>query len=279
MLSYRHSFHAGNYADVIKHIVLVEILEHMIKKDKAFDYIDTHAGAGLYDLHGSHAVKLNEYRDGIAKLQLEDWPELNHYLSIIKNFNSDQQLNYYPGSPLIALEYLRRQDRGWFYELHPNDGRLLAKNMGKQKRIRIMNQDGFEGLLALVPPVSRRAVILIDPSYEVKSDYNTVVDTLFEAYSKFKTGTYALWYPVVDRKQIDQLERRLIKSGINNIEQYELGIAKDQYGTGMSASGMIVINPPWTLKDKMKMVLPKLVATLGQSDGAFCKCVELVPED
>jgi 23S rRNA (adenine2030-N6)-methyltransferase len=279
LLSYRHSFHAGNYADVIKHIVLVEILEHMIKKDKAFDYIDTHAGAGLYDLHGSHAVKLNEYRDGIAKLLPEDWPELNHYLSIIKSFNSDQQLNYYPGSPLIASEYLRRQDRGWFYELHPNDGSLLAKNVGKQKRIRIMNQDGFEGLLALVPPVSRRAVVLIDPSYEVKSDYNTVVDTLIEAYSKFKTGTYALWYPVVDRKQIDQLERRLIKSGMSNIEQYELGIAKDQYGTGMSASGMIVINPPWTLKDKMKSVLPKLVATLGQSDGAFCKCVELVPED
>jgi 23S rRNA (adenine2030-N6)-methyltransferase len=278
LLSYRHSFHAGNYADVIKHIVLIELLEHMIKKDKAFDYIDTHAGAGLYDLHGSHAVKLNEYRDGVAKLIPDDWPELDRYFQLIRQFNSHGQLNYYPGSPMIASHYLRRQDRSWLYELHPSDSSLLAKNIGKTKHTRIMNQDGFDGLLSLVPPVSRRAVVLIDPPYEVKSDYNLVVDTLVEAYSKFKTGTYALWYPVVDRKQIDQLERRLKKSGIKDIQQYELGIAKDQYGTGMSASGMIVINPPWTLKDKMKTVLPKLVATLGQSDGAFCKCTELVAE-
>ncbi|PHS27439.1 MAG: 23S rRNA (adenine(2030)-N(6))-methyltransferase RlmJ [Methylophaga sp.] len=277
MLSYRHSFHAGNYADVIKHIVLIEIFEHLIKKDSAFDYIDTHAGAGLYDLQNEHASKLQEYQQGIAKLNGEQWPELATYFEVIAKHNPDGGLKFYPGSPLIALYFLRAKDRSWLYELHPKDADLLSKNMANIKRARVMYEDGFKGLLSLLPPASRRGVVLIDPSYEIKKDYTRVVATLIAAYNKFPTGIYALWYPVVDRTLINGLERKLIHSGINNIQRFELAIAPDQFGSGMSANGMVVINPPWTLKDKMTHILPKLVATLG-NEGAFYKCDTLVEE-
>lgn len=277
MLSYRHSFHAGNYADVIKHIVLIEILEHLTKKESAFDYIDTHAGAGIYNLHSEHAVKLQEYTQGIGKLYSEDWPELASYFDILAKHNPSGKLDFYPGSPFIAMHFLRNKDRSWLYELHPKDAQLLLKNTANSKSIRVMREDGFKGLLSLLPPISRRGLVLIDPSYEIKSDYAKVFDAIESAYKKFPTGTYALWYPVVDRKIIDTLERKFSRSGIKKIQRYELAIAQDQFGTGMSASGMIVINPPWTLMDKMSQVLPKLVATLG-GEGAFYKCDELVGE-
>lgn len=277
MLSYRHSFHAGNHADVIKHIVLIEIFEHLIKKDSTFDYIDTHAGAGLYNLQNEHASKLQEYKQGIAQLNVEQWPELATYFNIISKHNPDGGLKFYPGSPLIAMYFLRAKDRSWLYELHPKDADLLSNNMAKIKRARVMPEDGFKGLLSLLPPASRRGVVLIDPSYEIKTDYAQVFDTLVAAYKKFPTGTYALWYPVVDRTIIDALERKFIHSGIKKTQRFELAIAPDQFGSGMSASGMIVINPPWTLKDKMSQILPKLVASLG-SEGAFYKCDTLVEE-
>jgi len=277
LLSYRHSYHAGNHADVLKHIVQIEILEHMIKKDSTFDYIDTHAGAGLYNLQSEHATKLQEYTQGIAKLSPEQWPELATYFDILAKNNSSDQHRFYPGSPLIASYFLRKKDRAWLYELHPKDAELLLKNTSKSRNTRVMRDDGFKGLLSLLPPVSRRGLILIDPSYEIKTDYGKVFSVIDDAYKKFPTGTYALWYPVVDRMTIEQLERKLIRSGIKNIQRFELGIRADQFGTGMSASGMIVINPPWTLMDKMATVLPKLVTTLG-GDGAFYKCQQLVAE-
>jgi len=277
VLSYRHSYHAGNHADVLKHIVQVEILSHLTKKASAFDYIDTHAGAGLYDLHSEYAKKLQEYQQGIGKLKVKDWPELSQYFDVVASHNPVDKLDFYPGSPFITDYFLRKQDRSWLYELHPNDAGLLAKSMAKSRQTRVMSDDGFKGLLSLLPPVSRRALVLIDPSYEIKTDYIQVVDVLTEAYKKFPTGTYALWYPVVDRMNIEQLERRFKRSGIKNIQRYELGIARDQFGTGMSASGMIVINPPWTLMAKMQQVLPKLVTVLG-GEGAFYKCDQLISE-
>lgn len=277
MLSYRHSYHAGNHADVLKHIVLIEIFKHLTQKDAAFDYIDTHAGAGLYNLQNEHARKLQEYKQGVAKLNVEQWPELTRYLAIIAKHNPDGKLNFYPGSPLIAMDFLRVKDRSWLYELHPKDVELLSKNMANIKRARVMYEDGFKGLLSLLPPVSRRGVVLMDPSYEIKTDYAHVFDTLVSAYKKFPTGIYALWYPVVDRTVIDVLERKFIRSGIKNIQRFELAMAPDQFGSGMSASGMIIINPPWTLKDKMSQILPKLVASLG-NEGAFYKCDTLVAE-
>ena len=160
---------------MLKHIVLIEILQHLGKKDKAFDYIDTHAGAGLYHLASAHAEKLQEYQNGIAKLTRSDWPELAAYFAVIDAVNTGKPLEYYPGSPFIAMHCMRRQDRAWLYELHPDDAGLLLQNTQKVKRVRVMREDGLKGLLSLLPPVSRRGLVLIDPSYEIKSDYDLAV--------------------------------------------------------------------------------------------------------
>ena len=278
MLSYRHSYHAGNFADVLKHIVLIEILLHLGKKDKAFDYIDTHAGAGLYDLRSVHAEKLQEYQTGIGKLKAEDWPELSHYFEAVNGLNPDGVLQLYPGSPLIARHFMRPQDRAWLYELHSEDARLIATNMRSDKRVRVMREDGLKGLLTLLPPVSRRGLVLIDPSYEMKSDYDLVTKTVIEAYKKFATGSYAVWYPVVERSRIQRMEKQLINSGIKNIQRFELAITDDNNIRGMTSSGMIVVNPPWQLMATMQSLLPKLCKTLAADKGAFFKADVLMAE-
>lgn len=278
MLSYRHSYHAGNFADVLKHIVLIECLQHLSKKDKAFDYIDTHAGAGLYDLASVHAGKLQEFKNGIGKLNSADWPELVHYFAAVNKLNTDGALGLYPGSPLIALHFLRPQDRAWLYELHSEDARLLVNNLQKDKRARVMYEDGLAGLLRLLPPISRRGLVLIDPSYEIKSDYDSVFETVAKAIKKFSTGTYAIWYPVVERSRIIRLEKQFIASGIKHIQRFELGITADSDARGMTASGMIVINPPWQLMATMQQLLPKLVTALAADKSAFYKCDQLVAE-
>lgn len=278
MLSYRHSFHAGNFADLLKHIVMVEILEHLTKKDKPFEYIDTHSGAGLYNLTSTHSEKLAEFNNGIGKLKAEDWPELARYFAAINEHNPANTLKYYPGSPLIAMQFLRKKDNAWLYELHPSDCALLIKNTQSNRRVRTKCEDGTKGLLSLLPPVSRRALILIDPSYEMKSDYELVFKTLQQAVKKFATGTYALWYPVVERQKIQLLEKRLIKSGIKNIQRFELGLSPDTEGRGMTSSGMIVINPPWGLFEKMSNLLPKLAKVIDEGEGAVYQCDVLVDE-
>lgn len=278
MLSYRHSFHAGNFADVLKHVVIVEILEYLSQKDKAFEYIDTHAGAGLFSLESEHATKLQEYSNGIAKLKAQDWPELARYFEIISSFNQPASLAFYPGSPMFARHFLRAGDRAWLYELHPADFDLLLNNIGRDRQIRAKQEDGFKGLLSLLPPITRRGLVLIDPPYEVKTDFQQVVNTVVLAHKKFATGTYGIWYPVVDRVRIDQLEKNFVTSGIKNIQRFELAIAPDSHANGMTSSGMIVINPPWTLMEKMSRLLPKLVSKLTDDKGAFYKCDVLVSE-
>lgn len=295
MLSYRHSYHAGNFADVLKHIVLVECLEHFIKKDSPFDYIDTHSGAGLYDLRSANANKTSEYKEGIAKLKRIDFPELGAYFDVIDQLNQQQGmdvkqkgLTFYPGSPAIAHCYVsspeRPKDKAWLFELHSSDFRILSESMASDskalsRKIRIKQEDGLKGLLGLVPPVSRRGLVLIDPSYEMKSDYNDVVEAVMKAHKKFNSGTYAIWYPVVERKHVDYMWRKLKKAGVTNIQQYELGLAEDNHERGMTSAGMLVINPPWTLKKKLDQVLPKLVKQLDRGDGkAFSLCQTLVEE-
>lgn len=277
MLSYRHSFHAGNFADILKHIVLVEVIQHFIKKDKPFDYIDTHSGAGLFDLASPHAQKLSEHSNGIAKLNPNDWPELSAYFKVIGSHNKHNSNNIYPGSPMLASYFLRPDDKAWLYELHPTDFTLLHNNMKTRCNVRVMNQDGMQGVLSLLPPKSRRGLIIIDPSYEIKEDYEKVFVTLQNAYKKFSTGTFTLWYPVVERKRIDRLIKQFRQSGIKNIQLFELGVSADSLERGMTASGMLVINPPWTLLDSMSTILPKLTAILGK-EGAFYKSEVLVPE-
>ncbi|MFK7995567.1 MAG: 23S rRNA (adenine(2030)-N(6))-methyltransferase RlmJ [Granulosicoccus sp.] len=271
-MSYRHSFHAGNFADVVKHVVLVEILNHMVQKEKPFEYIDTHSGAGIYDFGSGNAQKLQEHANGIGRLNENDFPELAHYFKVIKSLNPSNDLNVYPGSPVIAQYFLRPQDRAWLFELHPQDYELLRENTDKNRKTKVRCENGFEGLNALLPPVSRRGVVLVDPSYEIKSDYERVIEHIVRGYQKFSSGVYAIWYPVVDRRKIDAMESALIKSKIKNIQRFELGIAEDSAERGMTASGMIVINPPWTLFDKMSALLPKLAQRLTDDNVMHSKC-------
>lgn len=283
MLSYRHSFHAGNFADVLKHTVVAEILGHLTKKDKPIVYIDTHAGAGLFNLQSEDAEKLGEYRDGIARVINKGYPEMVGYLNLVKGINKPGLLTRYPGSPMVAGHFLRRQDRAWLYELHPQDFVTLSKNiagsnLAVRKNVAVQREDGLQGFLTLLPPVSRRGLVLIDPSYEVKTEYDQVVVALEKAHKKFSTGVYALWYPVVERERIQRLERRLLATGIKNIHQFELGVRPDAVGQGMTSSGMIVINPPWGLFDGMKSVLPKLAKVLAQQGEPVFRCQVLADE-
>lgn len=278
MLSYRHAFHAGNYADVLKHIVLIEILEYLRTKDKPFDYIDTHAGAGVYRLTSQLAQKNREYENGIGRLTPTDWPELKTYLDIIASFNPERSLQIYPGSPKIVEAFLRAQDRAWLFELHPTDYESLHKVFAKQRNVRLSPNDGYAGLISLLPPKSKRALVLIDPSYEIKQDYQQVVDVLSKAHRRFATGIYAIWYPVVERRRINALEQALLASGIQRIQLFELGQQSLSQTSRMHAAGMIVVNPPWPLFTKMQTLLPKLAEAMAIVGKPHYRCEELVGE-
>lgn len=282
MLSYRHAFHAGNHADVLKHIVWQQVLLHLNRKDKPYCVIDTHAGAGMYRLKSAEAQKTAEYAAGIAKLwplaaEQDAMPEvITDYLDAVQTANGgSSDLQQYPGSPWFTTQALRWDDRAWFCELHPKDFPLLEQTLAAadvhRRKVKALRKDGFIELVAKLPPHEKRGAVLIDPSYEIKDDYKRVVDVLIQAHKRFAGGTYALWYPVVDRNRIRQLEQGLMDSGISNIHQYELGVESDTqavtYGSGMTASGMIVINPPWTLEEQMSEALPWLVNQLTGPRG------------
>ncbi len=280
MLSYRHSFHAGNFADVLKHIILIQSLETLRKKDKPFCCIDTHAGPGKYELNGDYALKNKEFENGISKLwQRTDLPDcVAHYVSLIRRFNSSEQLTRYPGSPLITKQLLRDKDRLCLYELHSTEIKLLTALAIKDKRISVVHADGLTSALNLLPPFERRGLVLIDPSYEIKSDYQQVVTSLIAMHKRFATGTFALWYPVIERSRNQKLELAIKASGINNIQLFELGIRADSNEHGMTATGMIVINPPWTLAAEMKQVLPYLAEVLGINGEGFYRIQTLAEE-
>ncbi|MGB5444647.1 MAG: 23S rRNA (adenine(2030)-N(6))-methyltransferase RlmJ [Psychromonas sp.] len=280
MLSYRHSFHAGNFADVLKHTVATSIIDYMLKKEKAFCYLDTHAGCGAYSLNSSEALKTQEFNNGIMPLWgRKDLPAaVARYMEQVVEFNAQSKLQYYPGSPSIAVQMLRDIDRLCLFELHPNEFIKMSENFAGNRKIQIAKSDGLKGLIANMPPVERRGFILIDPSYEIKSEYQQVVETLIQAVKRFATGTYALWYPVVNRLTINKMEKALIASGIKNIQLFELGIRSDSDEIGMTSSGMIVINPPWTLKNEMQESLPFLAEKLGEDGQGFYRVETLVTE-
>ena len=277
MLSYRHSFHAGNFADVLKHIILIKILEHLKKKDKPFCCIDTHAGPGEYALDEGYALKNREFENGIGKLwQRDDLPDsVANYVNIIKKFNNTDELIRYPGSPLIIKQFLRNKDRLFLYELHSTEIELLNLAVTRDRRVKLFHADGLKNVLGLLPPNEHRGMILIDPSYEIKSDYNLVIETLIQMHKRFATGTYALWYPVVVRSRNKQLEKAIKNSGIKNVQLFELGIKTDTHEHGMTASGMIVVNPPWTLAADIQQILPWLADVLG-IDGAGLYRIEML---
>ncbi|AKR79122.1 MULTISPECIES: 23S rRNA (adenine(2030)-N(6))-methyltransferase RlmJ [Edwardsiella] len=280
MLSYRHSFHAGNHADVLKHTVQSLIIAALKEKDKPFLYLDTHAGAGRYLLSGEHAEKTGEYLEGIARLwQRDDLPEaLTPYMDAVRHFNRSGQLRYYPGSPLIARQLLREQDRLHLSELHPSDFPLLRAEFQKDERARVVRENGYQQLKSQLPPATRRGLILIDPPYELKSDYQDVVKGIQEGHKRFATGTYALWYPVVLRQNIKRMIHALEETGIRRILQIELAVRPDSDQRGMTASGMIVINPSWKLEEQMRSLLPWLHQALVPQGTGHASVSWIVPE-
>lgn len=280
MLSYRHSFHAGNHADVLKHIVQTLIIESLKEKEKPFLYLDTHAGAGRYQLTNAHATRTGEYLEGIARLwQQEEVPELIlPYLEAVGSLNTSDELRYYPGSPLLAAKLLREQDLLMLTELHPTDFPLLRTEFSRDKRVRVCREDGFGQLKSKLPPASRRGFALIDPPYELKQDYSAVVKGIVEGYKRFTTGTYAIWYPVVHRQQIKRMLKELEATGIRKILQIELAVKPDSDQLGMTASGMIVINPPWKLASQMASILPWLHKTLVPEGTGHTLVEWVVPE-
>ncbi|TFW05386.1 23S rRNA (adenine(2030)-N(6))-methyltransferase RlmJ [Oxalobacteraceae bacterium OM1] len=281
MLSYRHAFHAGNHADVLKHTVLIQLLRYLGQKDTPYMYIDTHAGAGVYALDTGFAAKSAEFETGIAKLwdRTDLPPALAEYVGLVKAMNPSGKMRYYPGSPYCAEQVLRQEDRIRLFELHPSDVKLLEDNFRKLeahaaeqgqrpaargKRVMIQRGDGFAGLKSLLPPPSRRGLVLIDPPYEVKDDYRIVKSTLDDALKRFATGTYAVWYPALQRMESRQLPDKLKRVHGNSWLDVTLSIsgpAPD--GFGLRSSGMFVINPPWTLEPMLRELMPYLVEVLG----------------
>jgi 23S rRNA (adenine2030-N6)-methyltransferase len=284
MLSYRHAFHAGNHADVLKHFVQVQLHEYMNQKDTAYTYIDTHAGAGVYALDSREATKTAEFDTGIGPLwQRTDLPKpLAEYLDLIKGMNPSGKLRYYPGSPYVADQMSRAQDRLRLFELHPADSKILADNFRKVEahkaeqgerarghRVLIERGDGFHSLKALLPPPSRRALVLVDPPYEVKDDYRKVKDVLEEALGRFPTGIFAVWYPVLQRMESRQFADRLKRLPAKEWLNVTLTVSTPgPDGLGLHSSGMFILNPPYTLEPMLREVLPYLVQVLGKDGGA-----------
>ncbi len=272
MLSYRHAFHAGNHADVLKHLVLVELTRYLGQKDKAFLLVDTHAGAGAYALDSAYAGKLAEFRDGIGRLwERDDLPSaLADYVARVRRLNPDGRLRRYPGSPFFARWALRAQDRLRLFELHSKDARLLAKHFADAgKQVVVSPDDGFAGLKALLPPPSRRGFVLIDPPYEEKQDYERVIVALKDALQRFAGGVYMLWYPQLTRKEAFELPARLKKLPAPDWLHVTLRVRQPaEDGFGLHGSGLFIINPPWTLHDTLRELMPYLVSVLGQDEGA-----------
>ena len=318
MFSYRHAFHAGNHADVLKHTVLIALMKYLTQKDTALTVIDTHAGAGLYRLDGEYTETSGEAREGIFKLLSASktpvthigraqtaiknlatasdasayaWaPALQDYLDLLRELNPHYaqtgdaaHLKIYPGSPFIEQKFLSGRDKLKLFELHPTDFKSLAgniKQLGVGRQVVVAREDGFEVLKTYLPPPARRALVLCDPSYEMKSDYGRVAVCMSDAVKRFATGTYAVWYPIIPRPEAHDLPRKLktmtLKAGRSwlhaTLTVKSSKLTTDAQGEvvrpGLPASGMFIINPPHTLKPEMNAVLPQMVALLGQDRNA-----------
>jgi 23S rRNA (adenine2030-N6)-methyltransferase len=270
MLSYRHVFHAGNHADVLKHTVLLAVLAYLNQKEKPYWVIDTHAGAGGYRFDAGRAKTHAEYEEGVGRLwDRNDLPPLlADYVAAVRVDNADGQLKRYPGSPLLALRAMRPADRLRLFELHPADVKLLAEAViavapDAQKRVAIRQEDGFDSLKALLPPPSRRGLVIIDPAYENKNDYARVLTALKEGLQRFPTGTYLVWYPLLQKNESIQLPGKLKKLAPEWLNAALTVQAPSPEGIGMHGSGVFLINPPWTLAAALKEILPWLTETLA----------------
>lgn len=276
MFSYRHAFHAGNHADVLKHAILLHTLDYFNRKDAPYWVIDTHAGAGLYQLDSDWSSKNAEHAGGIARLwDKTDLPELlADYVKHIREYNTNGELRYYPGSPWLTLDLLRDKDRLRLFELHPTESDVLVRNLEKRGRgplrqTTVFAADGFEGIKSLLPPPTRRGLVLIDPSYEDKRDYRRAFTAVKEGVKRFATGTYAVWYPLVQRVEAGELARQLEHLQVKSWLHATLTVQKPAAdGFGLHGSGMFLVNPPWTLHEALKTAMPYLARELALDDRA-----------
>jgi 23S rRNA (adenine2030-N6)-methyltransferase len=272
-MNYRHAFHAGNFADVVKHAVIARILLHLKEKSTPFRVIDTHAGAGLYDLASPQATRTQEWRGGIARVLSATLAGpaselLSPYLDAIAAFNTSTQLRRYPGSPLLVLHLLRSQDRLIACELEPDAAAILHRHLRGDDRAKAVTIDGWTALRAYVPPIERRGLVIIDPPYEDKNEFGLTAEEFKSAHRKWPTGTYVLWYPIKTRSEPDALARHLRKTGIAKILRAELLIDSADDAAGLIGTGLIFVNPPWLLHDELKILLPALSSVLAQGAGA-----------
>jgi 23S rRNA (adenine2030-N6)-methyltransferase len=271
MLAYRHAFHAGNHADVLKHVVLVQLMRHMALKDKGIRIVDTHAGAGLYALDSPQALKKGEYLQGIGQLwaRQDAPPPVAEYLRQVRLLNPDGRLHQYPGSPMLARQLMRPQDQLRLFELHPADHQALQQLLGGQPGIELRQADGFAALNGQLPPPTRRALVLVDPSYEGHADYGRVLEAARGALRRFAQGVYMIWYPVVTKPGAAAMVNGLKALAPAGWLHARLSLqSTDALGFGLVGSGIVVINPPHTLHAQLRGVLPWLVQVLGQHPGA-----------
>jgi 23S rRNA (adenine2030-N6)-methyltransferase len=284
-MNYRHAFHAGNFADVLKHVVLVRILVHLCAKPAAFRVIDTHAGAGRYDLAGAEAGRSGEWREGIARLlgalsgagsRIGEGARalLAPYLDAVAALNDGGRLTTYPGSPALVCAFLRAQDRLTACELEPNAAAALARNLHGDRRSKAIAIDGWTALNAYVPPKERRGLVLVDPPFEEAGDFPRLAQALEAALRKWASGSYLLWYPIKEREAPNALARRLLRGGMGShslgasstILRVELSVGALPDTNRLGACGLMVVNPPWTLESELAVLLPELAAALS-GDG------------
>lgn len=304
MFSYRHAFHAGNHADVLKHTVLIAILRHLLQKDTALTVFDTHAGAGLYRLDGEYAETSGEAANGFLKLlshinsppapakkpsaaakSIAEGlaPVIQDYVDMVASFNNKGSHKVYPGSPFLIQRLLGERDKLKLFEIHPTDTKTLSANIAQLeagRQVAVLREDGFEGIKKFLPPPARRALVFSDPSFEIKNDYARVVATMADALTRFATGTYAVWYPIIPRPEAHDVPRKLktlaTKAGkkwLNaTLTVKSSKLTSDEAGDikrpGLPASGMFIINPPHTLKASLQLALPQLAEILGQDQNA-----------
>ncbi len=273
-MNYRHAFHAGNFADVAKHVILTRIVEYLKQKDKAFRVIDTHAGIGLYTLDSGEAARTGEWRDGIAKVIDAKLPPpvadlLAPWLNAVRSVNSDVALRKYPGSPKLTRMLLRKQDRLSAIELHPEDAKLLSRQFEGDYQVRVIELDGWLALGAHLPPKEKRGLVLVDPPFEEGAEFARIVNGLRAAFERWPNGIYAIWYPLKDRKSVTSFLKDLRDTGIPKMLNTELYIRGPSPVPTLDGSGMIIVNPPYTLADELRLIFPELMKLMQQDKGGF----------
>jgi 23S rRNA (adenine2030-N6)-methyltransferase len=273
-MNYRHAYHAGNFADVMKHVALTRIVEYLKRKDKAFRVIDTHAGIGAYDLSSAEALKTGEWRGGIGGLLDAGLPDeaaalLAPYLDAVRKLNPEGGLRFYPGSPAIVRHLLRGQDRLTAIELHPADAAALKTRFAGDFQTRVIELDGWLALGAHLPPKEKRGLVLVDPPFEEKGEFDRLLDGLLRAWRRWPGGVYALWYPIKDRKEVARFRERLAEAGISKILDLSLEIRAPSPEPRFDGSGLVVVNPPYPLEAEMRTILPALSRLLGETGGTF----------